>query len=385
MLSKIRNFFNRVSDFIKVHPVISLFLLVIFIIVIAFLTYEVMHLTSKPKFCKFCHPNEGVGINAEYDSWSKSMHAAYGVECLDCHSKRPGFVGYVKAKASDGLYDLVMEFAESKEHKLEKLSKFADDPDERAKLVSPGICLHCHSDKVNKDIRKDYFMTFLGISLRKLDTVKNPEFREMYGMPDLLKDAVTAGVEPNHAVHINLEVSCAECHESPSHSGKIHTQSDMRICFDCHEKMRAGGHNPPDEDDCVKCHVTQADLQEGAAAKYYGLESERWYMTDIGCVSCHEDPFVKPTKESCVSCHDDSYADMMVSFQEQFDEMYKESSEFYKKKLTEHTKMTPEKRAIFNDYKKLFKIVDRDKSRSIHNPDYVSDIFERMAELRERF
>ncbi len=385
MFSKIKGLFKWIGNFIKKHPVASVVILLAVVVVATFATYEAMHLTSNPKFCKLCHDKDGTGPLAEYATWSKNVHAYNEVECLDCHSIQPGAVGYVRAKVEDGLYDLVMEFITSKEHKLEKLSEYPGNPEASAKLVRASICMHCHTDEVNRDNRDKHFMTFAGVAMRKLDTVKNPEFREIYGMADLLEEPVSSGVEPNHAIHINLEVPCAKCHDSAAHSGDFIAKPSMQTCWTCHDEMRAGGANPAENDDCMKCHVNQAGIQEGTVAQKYGVEGERWVMMDLGCESCHPDPFVRPTKESCIDCHDEGYADIMVSFQEAYDEMRADASAFYMGNLEKRSGMTPEKRAIFNEYEKLFDLVDRDGSRSIHNPDYVTNIFGRMDELKAEF
>ena len=385
MFSKIRRVFGRIGSFIKKHPIAALVIFLIIITAGSVAAYETMHYTSSPKFCKLCHPKEGTGPDTEYYTWTKSIHSFYGIECIDCHSKRPGLTGYIKTKVQDGLADLVMAFAISKEHKIENLSRYIGDTEASAKLVPVEICLHCHSDKINKEHRKKYFMTFFGLAMRELDTVEYANYRDLYDMPDLLKDKVTNGVEPNHAVHINLEVPCVKCHGSPTHSGEFHTKSNKLICFTCHDEMRAGGHNPADNDDCVRCHEMQANLQEGTVAEKYGVTGERWYMADIGCESCHPDPFVRLTKEHCANCHDDDYPDIMEAFQQNYEVAFEAANSFYKEILAELPRITPEKRSIIVDYRKLLNIAERDGSRSVHNPDYMSAIFDRLSELEQEY
>lgn len=384
MFGKLKRCCSAIGGFIKRHPLMSVIILVAVLVALTLVSYEVMHLTSKPEFCKKCHPKEGTGPLAEYDTWSKNIHAANGVECLDCHSIQPGAVGYIRAKMG-GLYDLAMEIALSDEKKLEMLSKYEGDYEHSAKLVPWNVCLHCHSTEINEKNREKHFMTFMGVAMRQLDKVKNPEFLNSRGMNDILADNNLAGVNAKHSVHIYQKIECARCHEKVAHSGEFRSPLKMQTCFTCHDEMRATGATPPENDSCETCHAGQVGIQDGNVAQAYVEDGSRWYMRDLGCSSCHEDPFVRPTKAVCMNCHDDTYQDLMVTFQDDYNTMFEEANKFYMDNLPNESKMSEDQRKAFNTYKVLFSIVTKDGSKGVHNPDYITQIFDKLTAIRDEF
>jgi len=143
---------EKLKRFIRNDPLLFVILIVVIIAVLVFAQVEIFHITSESKFCGKCHPEQKVGPLGEYYTWSKNVHSAAKVECIDCHGE-PGFVGYLKAKMG-GIKDLYGEFFKSSEHKLEILTKGASDPKYAAKLVPNTTCLHCHSDEINAKIEK---------------------------------------------------------------------------------------------------------------------------------------------------------------------------------------------------------------------------------------
>lgn len=379
-----RLFFAWLWGWIKGNPFKTVVILAAVAVFGLFAAYEVMHLTSQPGFCRLCHAKEGAGPQTEFDTWTKGVHALNGVECLDCHSKQPGAWGYFRAKLG-GMYDLGAQAILSEERKNELLGAYEGNPLKKAKLVPSTVCMHCHSDEVYQENIDKHWMTFGGVAMRELDSLTNPEFRTARNMIDIMNDPVKAGVEPNHGMHIALDISCAQCHVSASHSGQFIGNTSMQYCFDCHDQQRSEGNSPVENDDCASCHVTQENLQAGTVAAEFGIEGAEWYMKDLTCSGCHADAFDIPTKESCVDCHEDGYDTMMVDWQTSFDKQKAVALAFIKENIPNQEFMTPMKLEIFHQYRVLYDIVEKDGSRGVHNPDYVMEILDNMDNMRRAF
>ena len=245
---RVTKIFSLVKDFITKNPKLSVLIILILTASYIFINIEILHFTSSPKFCRNCHPAETVGPLGEYYTWSKNIHAYAGVECLDCHGK-PGFIGYMRAKMG-GLYDVYAEFLKSKDYKLAVLQK-ASDPTYAARLVPNEVCLFCHSDQFNQSIRKDRWMT-IGVKMRKMDGVYNPEFRKKLNMIDVLTEETRGDVEPRHRQHLEKGLNCVDCHLRVAHGGEKRNLTKMQTCFDCHDKTRTP--KMPKNEDCTACH-----------------------------------------------------------------------------------------------------------------------------------
>lgn len=370
---------QMLRNFIKNDPVIFVLAIIVFVAGGIFVNVEAFHLTSTSKFCGTCHPEEGVGPLSEYHTWANNIHATAKVECLDCHGD-PGFTGYIKAKIG-GIRDLYGEFFKSYEHKIEILHKGATDKEYAAGLMPNERCLFCHSDATNAETRRSKLMT-VGIDFRNVDNVKNPEFRESFGRPDIMTEDVRVGVIPNHKIHIEkVGLNCVDCHLGVAHGGDFHNLPKMETCFECHSEMRAENKiiSAPQEDDCTVCHSMQKGLQEGDFVK--SIEGDRWYMADLSCTECHESAFIKPNTDKCATCHDDSYAEIMIETQAAYLVNFEEIQKIYNELFAQKLEMKPGKRALFNKFQDIVKILEKDGSRGIHNPEYFDMIFEKAAEL----
>jgi nitrate/TMAO reductase-like tetraheme cytochrome c subunit len=374
---------QKLRNFIKNDPVVFVLLICVIIVGGIFANIQAFHLSSEPEFCGKCHPNQSVGPLSEYHTWDNNIHATAEVECLDCHGD-PGFVGYFKAKLG-GVKDLYGEFFKSYEHKMEVLHEGATNKEYAAKLVPNERCLFCHSDDVNKKTRKTTMMS-VGVKFRTMDQVKNPEFRQSFGKPDILTEDVKIGVVPNHKKHIEeVGLNCVDCHLGVAHGGKFRNTPKMETCFECHAEKRAENKmiSAPKEDDCAACHVMQKSLQEGNFVK--DIEGDRWYMADLSCTECHADAYAKPNTDTCVTCHEDeSYASVMVDTQKAYEENFVKLEEKYKELFKERLEMSAGKRALFNKFQDMYKILLKDGSKGIHNPEYFDMIFEKANELYEQ-
>jgi nitrate/TMAO reductase-like tetraheme cytochrome c subunit len=374
---------QKLRNFIKNDPVVFVLIICVLIVGGIFANIQAFHLSSEPKFCAQCHPKQSVGPLSEYYTWNNNIHATAEVECLDCHGD-PGFVGYFKAKLG-GVKDLYGEFFKSYEHKIDVLQEGATNKEYAAELVPNERCLFCHSDSVNKETRKTTMMS-VGVKFRTIDQVKNPGFRKSFGQPDILTEDVKIGVRPNHKKHIeSVRLNCVDCHLGVAHGGEFRNTPKMETCFDCHAEKRAENNmiTAPKENDCVACHVMQKSVQEGNLVK--GIDGDRWYMADLSCEECHKDAFTKPNTDTCANCHEDaSYASIMIDTQKAYQENFDKLQTKYKALFNERLEMTPGKRALFNEFQDLYKILLKDGSKGIHNPEYFDMIFDKANELYEQ-
>lgn len=244
-----------VRSWIFANPKLTVLILLAGIGFFVVITAQALHMTSTPNFCRYCHPKDA-GMGGEVATWEKSKHAKAGVSCLDCHAQ-PGFFGYMKAKIS-ALPDVYREFLGDPEHKMHVLMK-SNDPVYAARLVKNDLCMFCHTDGMNQKIRSERIMS-VGHAFRKLDGVKNPDFRKSHSLPDIMTEGVrpTTDVDPKHSKHYEMGLSCVDCHLKIAHSGMVGYKSSMDICFKCHDAKRKEGKKPPANENCIACH-RQAD------------------------------------------------------------------------------------------------------------------------------
>ncbi|MCX8084371.1 MAG: NapC/NirT family cytochrome c [Calditerrivibrio sp.] len=372
---------EKIKRFMKNDPVVFVIILIVVFVAFVFTQVEVLHYTSKSEFCGKCHPEEKVGPLGEYYTWSKNVHSQAKVECIDCHGE-PGLVGYMKAKVG-GLVDLYGEIFKSREHKLEILTKGATDPKYAAKLVPNTTCLHCHSDEINAKNRKDRLMS-IGINFRLIDNVVNPKFRESFGKVDVLKDKIISGVDPKHKTHLERGLNCVDCHLGVAHGGNKHNLPKMETCFKCHDSMRSTGKHvkSPANEDCAACHTMQVSIQQGNLIK--GVDEVKWYMASLGCSDCHQSATDKPKPESCVGCHNADYAQIMIDTQKDYrqklSEIIKKRDELAKSRF----EMMEGQVGVYNQFNLIVRILEKDGSVGVHNPDYFNNLFDYANQLYEK-
>jgi len=302
MFKKIGWLLQKVWDFIQKNPKLSILIIVALIAGYIYMTLEMLHMTSVPKFCQLCHPEKKSGPLSEVHTWSKNIHAARGVECLDCHGT-PGVVGYMKAKMG-GLKDIYGFVFKSTEHKMHILTMVATDPKYAAEIVPNEICLFCHTDSYNQKIRKERVMS-IGYKFRKLDGVVNPGFRKSVGLRDILVENIKSDIDPNHKKHLTAGVNCVDCHLGVAHAGEYRNKVDLKRCADCHEKRKAT--------------ISMADIKIGSGERAVTF-SHKNHTAMISCTECH--PGVFPMKKGstkiayadhtkdvfCYSCHNNKKA-----------------------------------------------------------------------------
>ena len=379
---KISKFLNAIKKFALEKT--SLFIVIIIGIIFLFLafTYETLHLTSTTSFCGTCHVDAESGPGGEFHTWEKNIHGLAGVGCIDCHGK-PGFFGYMRAKIG-GMYDVYAEIVFSDEEKYEALSHGAFDKEHAKKLTPNDWCLICHSDADNQRIRDNTSMSFFGFHMREVDKVKNPEFRQSHGLPDIFNDDMPS-ISFSHDNHVNnLGLSCIECHHGVAHGGEFSNKTKMETCFKCHDTERAK--NPdgimPENESCMSCHARVVSQHEGTLLESKGVEvTKPAMMQEAGvfgaenCFSCHADAFTKPTRETCgPSCHgtdedgnDIHYGDVFDSIRADYDALKAPLDKVNVQLYKVRDKMNKEQLAKFNEFKDYYQIIYSDKSKGIHN------------------
>jgi len=367
---------QKVKEFSQKDPLIFTILLAVIIVGGGFGFVMQMHMTGTAKFCKTCHPKEHNGVRGEYYTWTKGIHSEVGVSCLDCHGA-PGIKGYMKAHIVNGMKSMYHELFTSEEDVIKHLTEYASNPEAAEHAAPTESCIYCHTDAGNKEMRRNRVIKIAG-EFRMIDEVKNPAYRTEYGRPDILTEGVSAGVEPNHAAHMEAGLNCYDCHLGVGHQGERFHKPEMETCFNCHDDVRQSK-KVPANDSCESCHTIQKGIQQGTYAK--GVEGDAWYMADLACSDCHDTAFSRPNTNKCVSCHDESYAEMMTDTQKTFKANLEKAEAIRDRLLEEREEMPHGQKAIVNELHYLVRIMSNDGSQGIHNPEYFEAIFEKVVEL----
>jgi nitrate/TMAO reductase-like tetraheme cytochrome c subunit len=370
---------QKIKNFSRKDPLLFVLVIVAIVVGATFAGLEGMHMTGTDKFCKICHAEQRVGVRGEHFTWDKNIHSKADVSCLDCHGE-PGIVGYLDAHIIAGTKSTIYEIFVSNEKVRELLTHAASDPVAAEHAAPDESCLFCHSDDYNAQMRRDRIMS-VGPHFRNIDEVKNPAYRTEYGLADVMAGAVSKGVEPNHAKHIDAGLHCSNCHLGVAHGGELYNEPEMETCFACHDDIRNEIASVPANDDCAACHVMQKGIQEGTYVK--SVEEYRWYMADLSCGDCHESAFVRPNSDKCAMCHDESYAEILFDIQKTYQEKLAAAQTIAAAFFEQRENMPEGKRAIYNELARLVRILEKDGSEGVHNPEYFDSIFDKAGELAE--
>ena len=366
---------QKLKEFSRKDPLIFTLILAVIIVVGGYGSLQMMHATSKPEFCKTCHPKEAVEVRGEYYSYRMGVHSEAGVGCLDCHGA-PGIKGYFDAHVVAGMRSLYHEIFTSEEQVVKDLTEMATDPKVAAHIASSESCIFCHSDDFNRKLRRDRVIKVLG-EFRPIDEVVNPEYREKFGRPDIMKEG-PIGVNPDHLKHYQAGVNCLDCHLGIGHAGVKNHKPKMETCFKCHDDNRNVA-KVPANDNCAQCHTMQKGVQQGTYAKT--VKGDKWYMADLNCSDCHTDAYTLPTPETCAGCHDASYSDIMKETQTAYKQKLAQAKSTRDKYAAQTKGMPAGKLAIYNEMKNILRILENDGSKGVHNPEYFDMMFDKVAEL----
>ncbi|MFO0752811.1 MAG: c(7)-type cytochrome triheme domain-containing protein [Thermodesulfovibrionales bacterium] len=310
MFIRIKGVLLAIMDFIRKYPKLSVLIALVFFAGYLFLTVEMLHFSSEPKFCQLCHPGKTTGPLSEVHTWSKNIHAARDVKCLDCHGT-PGFFGYMKAKIG-GLRDIYGFVVHPKENMVRILTNVSTDPKYAAEIVPNEVCLFCHTDSYNKKIRDERLMS-VGIHFRELDRVVNPGFRQSMGLRDILTEPLKSDIDPNHRKHLAAKVNCMDCHLGVAHGGEFKNRANMERCVQCHEARKnqismsdislgtgeravTFGHQIHTAMfKCGECHPKLFPMKKGSTKLTFAD-----HKTDKACYACHNG---RKAHFDCGRCH----------------------------------------------------------------------------------
>lgn len=371
---------KSVFDWCKQHIVIFTIISVVFVVFFGFINIQILHMTSEPEFCHLCHPAQGFGPLAEVDSWEHSAHGDAGVSCLDCHG-RPGVVGYMKAKIG-GLRDTYMQLTISKEEKLEILSNPSED------LVPSWHCLYCHSDESNATVRETTKGPMKIVSMRMLDDVVNPGFRERKGLADIMTDDFVGGTHFDHSLHIEeFDLTCRDCHFGVVHNPATATDR-MNFCLTCHADA---GDDAPQVADCTVCHEAQEAMNVGTGIGDLDIPSMMYGdAADMTCVDCHTGVTkgtYRPSSSTCTDCHDEE------AYKEIFDEWAAETAARIDRlkelrieleaELADADAAKRDTTEVWKTYSQALrnlKFVRNDGTNGVHNSEYAMAILETVED-----
>lgn len=371
---------QKIKEFSAKDPLVFTIIIALVIVGVGFATVQTMHMTSTAKFCKTCHPKEEVAVRGEYYTYRKGVHSEAGVSCLDCHGA-PGIKGYLHAHVVVGMKSMYHEVLTPEDEVVEHLTHYATTVEGAEYATSMEACAFCHSDAANDEMRRNRIIKVAG-EFRHMDEVVMPAYREEFGRNDVFTEGVSAGVEPNHQAHIDAGLSCMNCHLGMGHGGERFHQPEMETCFACHDEVRETAAVPAN-DDCATCHVSQKGIQEGTYTK--GVEGDRWYMADLSCSDCHETAFTRPNTDKCVTCHDDSYAELMTDIQKAFNAQLPAAQKLRDEMMEARHAASHGQAKIANEIIYIVRVIEKDGSAGIHNPEYFDSMFAKLGELKEAF
>ncbi|PLX66515.1 MAG: cytochrome C [Denitrovibrio sp.] len=370
---------QKIKEFSGKDPLLFTIILAIAITAGGFGFVMQMHMTSGAKFCKTCHPKEEIAVRGEYYTWRKGVHSEVDVSCLDCHGA-PGIKGYMNAHIVAGMRSMYHELFTPEEEVIKHLTEFGSTVEGAQHAASEEACAYCHSDAANIDMRRNRVIKIAG-EFRHMDEVVMPAYREEYGRNDIMEEGVSAGVEPNHKVHTEAGIGCMNCHLGVGHSGERFKQPEMETCFTCHDEVRATAKVPANED-CASCHVSQKGIQQGTYVKE--LPGDEWYMASLDCSDCHESAFVRPNTDKCVTCHEDaSYGEMMSEIQASFNAKLPVAQKSRDDMMLNREHMSHGQLALANELIYIVRVIEKDGSAGVHNPEYFDTMFDKVAELEK--
>ncbi len=249
--------------------------------------------------CKYCH-------GAVAAKLKESVHAEYGLACVDCHGGDPT--------------------APEKADSMNPAKGFTGKP---TALQIPALCSSCHSDYAKMrqyGIPTDQFAAYStsnhGISLLQKGNKDAAQCVSCHGSHDILKTSDSR----SPVYSFNIPKTCGKCHSDKKIIEKYNLKSDAvkeykksihgrRLlkefdtaapsCASCHGNHGAA---PPGVSEvvniCGKCHSNTRD---------YFVKSKH-YAKGIKCVDCHDNHNIKhPTfalyerneEGLCAKCHKD--------------------------------------------------------------------------------
>ena len=165
-----------------------------------------------------------------------------------------------------------------------------------------------------------------------------------------------------HSKHLNgKELTCRNCHSNKAVHGQLIIRKND--CMDCH-------HNKNSKKECVDCHQIQKSIYEGKL-EHLTLDIPNVMVNDVECSDCHvdgNDEIIRPTKEKCSDCHEEDYEEMHIEWLNSTTELIDK----LKKKIED------EKLQSGNRVYDLYKLLLKDGSKGIHNPELYEKLISEL-------
>ncbi|MCP5048848.1 MAG: hypothetical protein GY940_16875 [bacterium] len=186
--------------------------------------------------------------------------------------------------------------------------------------ITPGDCKNCHSELMNG------------------------------------KKVEVFGLRYSHDRHVNKQdMTCSRCHSNEQKHGQL--VIGKQDCMSCHHQEKKLEQEPQ----CGNCHKTQQAVYF-SRFQLASHETPNVMVEDVGCIDCHKDEndkIYRPGKTSCSDCHDAEYEEMFTEWRTNAQDLLK--------KLRE--KVQKEKLAEGHPAYDTLKMLEKDGSKGIHNPD----------------
>jgi predicted CXXCH cytochrome family protein len=280
----------------------------IFLLSLPIFLASFLYAQSARNSCLSCHLELEGSLAAPAQSFSRDIHAQFGLSCASCHGGNP----------------LKEEIEEAKDRSFK--GKFS-------RQAIPQLCASCHADanymrNYNPSIRVDQFELYLtsrhGQAYKKGD-LKAAICTDCHGVHQIQR----ANMPQSSIFPWNLASTCSRCHSDPDlmkpyglatnqaedyrasvHARSLYEKKDLSAptCNDCH-----GNHGalPPGVSSvanvCRQCHPSQAELFTQSPHKKAFDEAR---ISE--CEACHGNHrIISPSAEMlaggkqdlCLQCH----------------------------------------------------------------------------------
>ncbi len=326
--------------------------------------------------CKACHQHHNFSVSFEEKG---DTLIANSQSCEPCHGK-----GYNK---------ILMNWKNQTDKKISQLEKIFPIIKKQIKTIR-DTKKGKSSEKLYEDAEFNFKMVKFGNSIHnisfanrlldqsfkmlrkslgdKVDQISIPRFdRETNIVPGEcsnchsgieLRTAKIFGWDFPHYKHLDgKKLTCRNCHSNKAVHGQLIIRKND--CMDCHHKKES-------KQECADCHQIQKNIYEGKL-EHLTLNIPNVMVNDVECNDCHvneSNEIVRPTKEICSNCHEENYEEMHVEWINSTSELMNK----LKKKIEE------EKLKSGNRVYDLYKLLLKDGSKGIHNPELYEKLISEL-------
>jgi cytochrome b subunit of formate dehydrogenase len=246
--------------------------------------------------CLECHKPGGDGPNIEPDRFARSVHAANGVSCTDCHQ------GYTPEHAMGGKLPDLSPADQAVVSRLEKASW--GEGEKKTKVTAPRAYLACQT--CHQEVTDALAQSIHGKWLQGDAKVAGPTCTSCHGSIHAVQklaayDPKAGARQPVPADRREIARRCEACHGDEEYTKAAGLPSEVAVAYhdSIHGRLvRVGNAAAPS---CTSCH---------AAAKDKGGTHAIVTKTDPRSIV-----FAANRKQTCQRCHDrasDSFAGLIA-------------------------------------------------------------------------